>query len=649
MDNSEKTHGQLLAELAVHQSLVEGSLQGIAIISDEGHCLFANPAFAAMCGVDAPIDIIGQPISPFIAPEELSRLAAYGEARLRGEVAPSRYELQGRQLDGTPIWVELFVSMIDWEGRPTRLLMCIDITERRQAEEAMRAREVQIRLIVDNVPLLIAYLDQSRCFCFVNQTFADWLGLTPEVVIGRHAKDVLGETAYLNVAGYMDEVLLGQTVAFKLEMNYASGVRYVSARYVPHSDAHGRVQGFFALVMDMTDIKQLQKQLVQKQKMEAIGTFASGIAHEFNNILNVVMAYIGLAEGELPFESPVQSYLGEVDAALQRAKDLLNQMATFSRQMPTAYKPLDMAALVQDALRFFRVSITKTIDIREHIAAAPLMVLADSTQLHQILMNLFVNAEYAMRLTGGCLEVCLEGMDRAEVDGAVQAELPAGAYVCLRVRDTGPSMLPEVREHIFEPFYTTKAVGEGTGMGLAIVHSIVTTHGGAIAVDSKLGEGTTFAIYLPRYVEATAKPKDVAGPTPVGLGCILLVDDEPALTRGMAKALTQLGYQGGTYTEPEAALDAFETQPHHFDLLLTDQAMPGMTGIQLAEHVRQIRADLPAILCSGFSHTIEDVQSWEMSFDAFCMKPLRIQELAEIIRQVLVRRQRASQGDAAGG
>ncbi len=164
MDDSEKTRGQLLAELAAHRALVEGSLQGIAIIGEEGHCLFANPAFATMCGVAAPEDIIGQQMSPFIAPEESSRLAAYGEARLSGEMAPSRYEFQGRQLDGTPIWVEALVSMIDWEGCPTRLFTCTDITERRQAEDAIRAREAQIRLIIDNVPLLIAYLDRiGKC------------------------------------------------------------------------------------------------------------------------------------------------------------------------------------------------------------------------------------------------------------------------------------------------------------------------------------------------------------------------------------------------------------------------------------------------------------------------------------------------------
>ncbi|ETX01465.1 MAG: hypothetical protein ETSY2_37200, partial [Candidatus Entotheonella gemina] len=296
MDDNAKTREQVLAELAAHRTLVEGTLWGIAVIDEQGHCLFANPAFAVMCGVATPEDIIGQQMLVFIAPEELSRLAAYGEARLSGGTAPSRYEFQGRQLDGTPVWVEALVSMIDWEGQSTRLFTCIDITERRQAED---------------------------------------------------------------------------------------------------------------------EVKQLQAQLLQTQKMEAIGTFASGIAHEFNNILNVVMAYIGLAESEIPFDSPAQSYLAEVDSALQRAKELLNQMSTFSRQTATAYAPVDFAALVQDALRFFRVSITKTIDIREHISEEPLMVLADSTQLHQILMNLFANAEYVMRRTGGRLEVRLERVERA--------------------------------------------------------------------------------------------------------------------------------------------------------------------------------------------------------------------------------------------
>lgn len=523
MDDSEKTREPLLAELAAHRALVDGLLRGIALIDGEGHCLFANPAFATMCGVAAPQDVIGQQMSKFIATEEHARLATYREARLSGGDAPSRYEFQGRRLDGTPVWVEALVSVIDWQGCPTRLFTCIDITERRQAED---------------------------------------------------------------------------------------------------------------------EVKQLEAQLRQTQKMEAIGAFASGIAHEFNNtLLHVVMAYIGLAESEIPLSSPAQSYLGEVDAALERVKDLLQQMLTFSRQTTTAYEPLDFAALVQDALRFFRVSIAKTIAIREHIAEEPLTVLADSTQLHQILMNLFANAEYAMRDIGGCLEVRVEALELAATSAAVKPDWPVGAYVRLIVRNTGPGMPAEVREHIFEPFYTTKAMGEGTGMGLAIVHGIVTSHGGRIAVDSQLGEGTTFTIYLPRHA-GTAAPAEAVGTPSAGLGRILLVDDEPSLTRVMAGALTRLGYQMVSHTDPEAALAAFEAQPHLFDLLITDQSMPRMTGVQLADQVRQIRADLPIILCTGFSHTIDEAKSWQTDFDAFCMKPLRMQELSEIIQQVFLRRRR---------
>ncbi len=384
--------------------------------------------------------------------------------------------------------------MIDWEGEPTRLCTCIDITERKMAEEAIRERETQVRLIVDNVPVLIAYVDRTRHLRFINQTLERWLGMTPEKALHQHVQEVLGESAYLTVNSYIDEVLEGRAVSFELEMPYANGNRYVNSRYVPHVDDREVVQGFFALIVDLTEVKRLEAQLLQTQKMEAIGTFASGIAHEFNNILNVVMAYIGLAESELPLGSPAQSHLAEVDIALERAKDLLKQMLTFSRQAATAYEPLDFTLLVQDALRFFRVSISKNIHIRQYIAEESLTVMADSTQLHQILMNLFANAEYVMRDTGGCLEVRLETLDIAADDMAVTPDLPPGSYVHLSVRDTGAGIPLEVQEHIFEPFFTTKSVGEGTGMGLAIVHGIVTSHGGMITADSEPGEGAVFAI-----------------------------------------------------------------------------------------------------------------------------------------------------------
>ncbi|MEE8292134.1 MAG: ATP-binding protein, partial [Candidatus Tectomicrobia bacterium] len=332
----------------------------------------------------------------------------------------------------------------------------------------------------------------------------------------------------------------------------------------------------------------------------------------------------------------------------QRAKDLVQQILAFSRQSDHTRTPLVVARVVQEVFSLLRASLPTTIAIRLHLTEESSTVLAHHTQLYQVVMNLCTNAEYTMREKGGILVI---GVETVEVDATFAAhhpELQPGPCVRLTVRDTGSGVSPSIVDRIFEPFFTTKNVGEGTGMGLAIVHGIVTSHGGVITVESLPGEGTTFSIYLPRIAAAPGEKAQAELSLSPGTGCILFVDDERMLAHLGQATLEQFGYTVVSHTSSIEALEAFRAMPQRFDLVITDQTMPQMTGEQLVRELRRIRPDIPIILCTGFSHIMNAEKAQAMGIDAFCMKPLVTRDLAVTVQQVLDQRAEPAPQPGAG-
>ena len=388
---------------------------------------------------------------------------------------------------------------------------------------------------------------------------------------------------------------------------------------------------------DITSHRHLEAQLRETQKMEAIGTLAGGIAHDFNNILAAIIGFSELAQDKVSRGTPTWQHLQEVLTAGHRAKDLVQQLLTFSRHNVPQRQPLRLHLLVHETLRLLRAILPSTIDIRAPLNTTSGMVLADPTQLQQVLMNLGSNAGYAMRTTGGVLEVVLDEVDLSPADPPPAPALLPGPYLRLTVRDSGSGMPPEVMARIFEPFFTTKEMGQGTGIGLAVVHGIVTSHGGAITVASTLGQGTTFAIHLPRIA---AEPP-VATPSekqmPQGHERILFVDDEEAVTNVWGELLARMGYHATVYTSSPDALAAFRSAPHSFDLVITDQTMPHITGETLVGELRRIRSDIPVILCTGYNPLIDAERAAALGIDAFLLKPMVAEDLARNIRQVCAR------------
>jgi signal transduction histidine kinase/CheY-like chemotaxis protein len=406
----------------------------------------------------------------------------------------------------------------------------------------------------------------------------------------------------------------------------------VNTRLISQAGHPLEVQG---IARNITERKLLEAQLRQAQKMEAIGTLASGIAHDFNNILAAILGYSELTLDEVPPASPARQHLQRVIAAGVRAKELVQQILLFSRQTEQARQPLQLSPLVTEALALLRAALPATIELRQALADHVGTVMADPTQIHQVLLNLCTNAAQAMRDTGGVLTVGLDTCERVADMPAGAPHLAPGPYVRLTVRDTGPGMTPAILERIFEPFFTTKDVGEGTGLGLAVVHGIISNHGGAIRVDSAPGYGTTFTVYLPRSDQGTAP--DVSSEEAVSTGheCLLFVDDEDMLARLGQTALERLGYEVVVCTSAVEALDTFRVAPERFALVITDHTMPYMTGIDLTHALRRIRPTLPIILCTGSSDLITAEKARTLGIDAFCMKPLLIRDLGRLVRQVL--------------
>jgi CheY-like chemotaxis protein len=368
--------------------------------------------------------------------------------------------------------------------------------------------------------------------------------------------------------------------------------------------------------------------------MEAIGALAGGIAHDFNNILSAIIGYTELAMLN-DASAACAAELNQALIAASRAKDLVKQILAFSRQTDEERVPVKVGAVVKEAVKFLRATIPSTIEMNIRIPEAPGAVLANSVELHQIVMNLCTNAVHAIGERGGLLEVDVQNV---EIDPAPKndlIELDPGSFVRVSVKDTGQGITPDLLERIFDPYFTTKEKGVGTGLGLAVVHGIVTKSGGAVKVESTPGVGTTFHVYLPRVDRAPPLNADPPESVVGGFERILFVDDEKMLVDIGGKIMERLGYRVVSRTSPLEALELFRAKPDHFDLVVTDQTMPGMTGDALAKELMRIRPDIPIVVCTGYSQGLDPERAKQRGIKAFVMKPILIHDIAAAIRKAL--------------
>jgi PAS domain S-box-containing protein len=530
----------------------------------------------------------------------------------------------------------------DETGQPVKLAgLCRDISARRRMEQSLRESEEKYRLLFENAPLGIMHYDQEGVVTDCNEKFAEILGASRQKIFGFNlARQLCDE----NMRHAAMTALAGQPGYF--EGDYISTIAgkptSIRAFFQPVLSPAGEVVGGVSIFEDVSEKKRaevekqkLEAQLFQAQKMEAIGTLAGGIAHDFNNILAAIMGYTEMAAYSLNDAPRAENYLEQVLTASLRAKNLVDQILTLGRKLESEKKPVSLKLVIQDVLQLLLASLPRTIEIQQHLLSHT-PILADATQIHQIILNLVTNAYHAMEETGGTLEISLVEVQIESPVPANLKELKPGLYMKLQVRDTGPGIDPDILPRIFEPYFTTKEVGKGNGLGLAIVLGITKSHGGEIVVDSIPGQGTTFTIYFPQLIatrptSSTIAPSDLTA----GTGHILIVDDEPALADLWAAALNRLGYETTKITNSLEAMEIFSAHPEEFDLVITDLVMPELTGLELVRKARTIRPDITIIACTGYSERFGQEEIMELGIKAVLKKPLEVRQLAEVVKQVL--------------
>ncbi len=536
--------------------------------------------------------------------------------------------------DRISYWVKNYVYKL-----PTNEIVAVydDVTEKKQAEETILEKTTEWEKTFNAIPDIITLQNKDMNIVRANQAALDFFNMESE-------EELLGTTCYQLFRGTTEPCVGCPGVAsFVDEKQHSRIIEHASLNKVfrvcsaPVFDKNNEVQYFVYVAQDVTEKKRLEEELFQAHKMEAIGTLAGGIAHDFNNILSAILGYAELAKMDLPADSKAVKDIHQVITAGERATDLVKQILTFSRKTSHLKQPLRLHFIVNEALQLIRASLPSTIDIQATIAKENDMVLADPTNIHQIVVNLCTNALHAIGNKRGKIEVTLGDEYLKTTQIPASENIQAGSFLVLSVKDNGKGMDEQTAARVFEPYFTTKKEGEGTGLGLAVIHSIIEESNGFIRVKSRPDEGTTIRIYLPAIGEgvgAVTAARDTI-PLPTGTETILFVDDEPTIVDISQSVLTSLGYHITTETKSLDALKKFEAAPEAFDLVITDQTMPELTGTELAEAILKLKPDTPIILCSGYPSSIIEAKVYAIGIKRFVAKPLNERKLAEIVRQVL--------------
>ena len=517
--------------------------------------------------------------------------------------------------------------------RTTNRRLESEITERKLAQSELEASRDQLRLITDTLPVSIVFIDQDHRYRFVNSTCTKWFARPPEDIIGRQAEEIFGKEFNL-LLPRMERVLRGGPLKFKETITYPDGVtRVIQATCVPHQGPGGRVEGFFALGEDVTNLTKAEEALHRSQKLEAVGQLTGGVAHDFNNLLAVIQ---GNADLLSEIDGEAESFTRPIIRAAERGSDLTHRLLAFSRRQPLVARAVNLGDLVADMSELLTRTLGETIDIEISVDPRLNNAWADPGQVENALLNLALNARHAMpgggTLTIACNNVVFEGSDVAE-----DPEMPIGDFVSLSVTDTGMGMSEDVKAHDFEPFFTTKEVGEGSGLGLSMVYGFAKQSGGQVTIYSEEGMGTTVSLYLPcapplSEKERLTRPEDV----PHGHGeQILVIEDDPAVRALAVQMLVRLGYAVIDVSEAAEARKVL-ADGVRVDLILSDVVLPGgMSGPELAEEIRRSHPDIKIIFMSGYPTDAAERNGFLDIGNVLLSKPFRMRRLATAIRKVL--------------
>ncbi len=569
---------------------------------------------------------------------------------------PYEHEYRIIKADGTICWVyENGRAVFGDNGEVLWLDGAIfDITERKRADKELKEQYKLTNDIIESSLDAIIVADSQGVFTQTNKAYQKLLGFSKKELIGKQSAELSPreEGPYESTTGeiiQIDEAFKHSLKTMNKELNekkYVYNWKFYLLRkdrkVVPVEqnmallkDINGETFGAVGIIRDITERKQLEDNLRQSQKMEAVGTLAGGIAHDFNNILGGIVGYAELAQDDLSTNSPVQEYLSGILESSKRAKNLVKQILAFSRKSTEERKPLLVYPIIKEATRLIRSTVSATIEIKLNIDESSGMANADPTQIHQIVMNLCTNAVHSMQETGGALGIDLSCIDLKDKNMESFHYLKPEPHIMLKISDTGSGIDPDTLPRIFEPFFTTKTKERGTGMGLSVVHGIVKSYGGDIIADSQVGKGSTFTVFLPQVVAEPEKEEETMVAIPQGTECILFVDDEKTLLDTGKKMLQSLGYTVAGCDNSLEALKIFQQTPEKFDIVITDQAMPHMTGYDLSKIILEIKPTVPVILCTGYSDSLTPEKVEDAGIKALLYKPISKKEIAKTVREIL--------------
>ncbi len=507
----------------------------------------------------------------------------------------------------------------------------LEIIERKRAAAALRESEEKYRTMMDSM--------KDAAYICCPRFRIEYMNPRMKEMVGR---DATGEICHKAIYGKNEKCpwcVYGQVLEGKhVEHEWADpkNNRYYSVVDSPIHHSDGSVSKL-TLFRDVTEQKAIESRLRQASKMESIGTMAGGIAHDFNNILYIISGNAELAMDDIPEWDPARANLKAIKSSALRAAGIVKQLLDFSRKpIVQEIGPIGAVEVVKDALEFLRSTIPATVEIRTRFPETETTILGDSAQISQAMMNLCINASQAMEEKGGILDVAVENIVIHDVARDNYSDTPPGDYLKITVGDTGTGIEPHVQDKIFDPYFTTKEIGQGSGMGLAVVHGIVKNHKGAISVESRPGKGTVFTVLFPAIAKMRGKAPAPSATISQGRGeSILFIDDETGIVRMWGQMLERLGYSVETRTNPVEALELFRSRPEAFDLVVTDMTMPKMTGLQLSQELKKIRRDIPVILCTGHSALIDEETAGQTDIQGYVQKPIARKDIAKTIRDVL--------------
>jgi PAS domain S-box-containing protein len=503
--------------------------------------------------------------------------------------------------------------------------------------------------VLNNIPAHVYWKDKDLVYIGCNIRFAETFGFAnPEDIVGKTDRDIFGVPEEADAFSSGDSrVIENDKPEFhniQMQTTPKGDIIWVDSNKVPLHDSNNNVIGVLGVYEDITlrlqkekEQKKLEDHMRQSQKLQSLGVLAGGIAHDFNNILTPIIGYAEMALDDISNQDHLKIYLERIVKGSLRAKDLVKQILTFSRHRQQKKEPLHFSSVLKEALKLIRSTLPATIEMKDRIDSNSGMILGDPTQLHQVIINLCTNAAQAMSENSGRIEIGLEKkrLERGELD---RSEFTPGSYLLMTVKDNGEGMTDELMQRIFEPFFTTKEIGQGTGMGLSVVHGIVDSLNGFIKVESHRGEGSEFKIFIPEYIGKTQEHEvPDSGEQTIPLGNrqrILFIDDESLIVEMISSMLASLNYDVLAVSSPDGALNAFKEAPGSFDLVMTDLTMPGMTGISLAEEILRVRSDMPVILCSGHSNSIDLNSKEARGIVEVINKPVSKSELGGVLKKV---------------